>query len=370
MKGKAFFLWLLLLFIAIASAGCTKDQSPGSLGPKENEQNAGNIANVMDNIPISVEEGVFNRVYGWLDANTILYSTNVVQGSKVYAYNLEKGTNRLITTSKSMIVSIDISDSGEYLFIRSSSGPSASLITITKKDGSVVFTHIMNAFDLTMDWNPYNEQQIFLAAFSEDWQEQTFFLSIADKKISEADFSDPFSKWYAKDQLVFLDWIGENPALTADLIQLDINSGEKKKLLTDTYHLDTFKNVLLTITGDPENNDKAIYHFYQKNLKEMGSFVTPQLSDFTERLIPYYDYESGQNTFIYLEPEVNKEKAPQKEQFKLIKYDLESDKQVKILDRLKNEPLSCSPNGNYCLYGYNFEKLIDLNKKKIMNLTS
>ena len=104
----------------------------------------------------------------------------------MYAYNLSKGTNRHITTSKSMIVSIDISDSGEYLFIRSSSGPSTSLITITKKDGSVVFSHTLNAFDLTMEWNPYDEQQIFIAAFSEDWREQIYFLSIADKKITEA----------------------------------------------------------------------------------------------------------------------------------------------------------------------------------------
>ncbi|MBB6444914.1 YqgU-like beta propeller domain-containing protein [Bacillus benzoevorans] len=360
----------MLLLIAFASVGCTKDQSAGSLGPKENGQNAGDIANVIDNIPISLEEGVFNKVYGWLDSHTIIYSTNVVQGSNVYAYNLDKGTNRLITMSKSMIVSIDISDSGEYMFIRSSSGPSTSLITITKKDGSVVFTHTMNAFDLTMDWNPYNEQQIFISTFSEDWQARTFFLSIADKKITEADFSDPFSKWYAMDQLVFLDWIGENTALTADLIQLDKNSGKEKTLLTDIYHLDTFKNVLMTMAGDPQNNDMAIYHFYQKNMKEIGSFAAPQVSGFSDRLIPYYDYESGLNTFIYLAPAVNKEKAAREEEFQLIKYDLKSNKQVKILEGLKNEPLSCSRDGNFCLYGYNFEKLIDLNKKKIIKLTS
>ena len=186
MKGKAFFLWLLLLFVTFATTGCLKEQSTGSQKTEKNGQNAADAADVMDNIPIPVEEGEFNRVYGWLDSNTILYSTNGVQGTNVYAYNLSKGTNRHITTSKSMIISIDISDSGEYLFIRSSSGPSTSLITITKKDGSVVFSHTLNAFDLTMEWNPYDEQQIFIAAFSEDWREQIYFLSIADKKITEA----------------------------------------------------------------------------------------------------------------------------------------------------------------------------------------
>lgn len=368
MKSKAFFLWLLLLLLTLVSAGCIKDQSTGSISPKKNGQNKEDIANVVDSLPISVKDGVFNKAYGWLDSNTLLYSTNGVQGSNVYAYNLDKGTNRLITQSKSMIVSIDISDSGEYLFIRSSSGPSSSQITIAKKDGSVLFTHILNAFDLTMDWNPYNEQQLFIAAFSEDWQVQTFFLSIADKKITEVSSFDPFSKWYEKDQLVFLNWSGENPALTADLVKLDRNSGEEKKLVTNIYHMDTFKNVLMTIAQDPNDNNRANYHFYQKNMKEIGSFDSPQVSGFSERLIPYYDYESGRNTFIYLEPAADKKKTAQEEEFQLIKYDVKSDKRVKILNGLNNEPLSCSPDGNFCLYGFNFEKLIDLNNKKIIKL--
>ncbi len=367
MKGKAFFLWLLLLFVTFASVGCLKETATDSPATGKNGQNADDAVDVTDNIPIPVEEGVFNRVYGWLDSNTILYSTEGVQGSNVYAYNLNKGTNRLITTSISMIVSIDISDSGEYLFIRSSSGTSTSLITITKKDGSVVFSHTLNAFDLTMEWNPYNEQQIFIAAFSEDWQEQIYFLSIADKKITEAAFYDPFSKWYGPEQLVYLNWIGENTALSADLILQDLNSGEEKKLLTDVFHLDTFKDVLLTIEGDPSNHDQAVYHFYGKNMKELESFVTPQLSSFSSQLIPYYDYLAEKKAFIFLQPVMKDVHA---EEFQLMKFDAEANQVQAIIDGLKNEPLSCSRDGNYCLYGYNFEKLIDLNKNKIMKLTS
>jgi hypothetical protein len=303
------------------SAGCLKEQSTGSRASEKIGQDAADTADVMDNIPIPVEEGVFNKVYGWLDPYTILYSTDGVQGSNVYAYNLSKGTNRLITTSKSMIVSIDISNSGEYLFIRSSSGPSASLITITKKDGNVVFTHTMDAFDLAMEWNPYNEQQIFIAAFSEDWQEETFLLSIADKKMTEVASIDPFSKWYALEQLVYLDWLGENTAISADLILQDLNSGEDKKLFSGIFHLDTYKNVLMTIEEDPSNNDQAVYHFYGKNMKELGAFVTPQVSSFSSRLIPYYDYSAEKKVFLFLQPVQNEKKDVQGEEFRLMEFD-------------------------------------------------
>lgn len=369
MKDKAFYLWLLLLFITFA-VGCTKEQLAGFPSQHKDKQAAGEAADVMDNIPIPIEEGVFNKVYGWLNQHTILYSTNVVQGSNVYAYDLDKGTNRLITKSKSMIVSVDISHSGDYLFIRSSLGPSQSLITITGSDGTVLFTHSLDAFDLTMEWNPFNEQQIFISTFSEDWQEQTFILSLADKKIAEAPEADPFSRWYAKDQLIFLDWIGENTALTANLVVLDLNSGQEKKLVSNIIHLDTFQNVMMTIAASPQNNDEAVYHFYTKNMKELGSFVTPQLTSFSDRLIPYYDYNAEKNTFFFFQPVLNKEMEALNEEFKLYRYDLEGEKQKLILDRLKNEPLKCSRDGNFCLYGYNFEKLIDLNKKKVIKLTS
>ena len=64
------------------------------------------------------------------------------------------------------------------------------------------------------------------------------------------------------------------------------------------------------------------------------------------------------------------EKDMYDEEFQLMKFDADANQVQEIMGGLKNEPLSCSPDGSYCLYGYNFEKLIDLNKKKIMKLIS
>jgi hypothetical protein len=36
-----------------------------------------------------------------------------------------------------------------------------------------------------------------------------------------------------------------------------------------------------------------------------------------------------------------------------------------ILDKVENMPLNISPDGSLCLYGYQYENIIDLKKKKI-----
>jgi hypothetical protein len=38
------------------------------------------------------------------------------------------------------------------------------------------------------------------------------------------------------------------------------------------------------------------------------------------------------------------------------------------MEGMENEPLDCAPEGTYCLYGYQLEKLIDLQEKQILDL--
>ena len=53
MKGKAFFLWLLLLFVTFATTGCLKEQSTGSQKTEKNGQNKEDAADVMGQHPHS-----------------------------------------------------------------------------------------------------------------------------------------------------------------------------------------------------------------------------------------------------------------------------------------------------------------------------
>ena len=212
MNRKAFFLWPLLLIFMLLIVGCEKEKSSISQSPvnenKEVEKNPQilTIEDIKENLPIPIEEGKFEKVYGWVDEQTIVYSTNIQNFSNVYAYNLAEGKNRLIKKVESSISSLHISPSGEYLLIRSPFSPTEMMISIIRKSGEELYSEKIEAFDVAIEWNPYNEQRVLISTFTEDWQSQSFDLSIADKKRTEIKLSNPFSYWYDENGLIYLNW--------------------------------------------------------------------------------------------------------------------------------------------------------------------
>ena len=43
-------------------------------------------------------------------------------------------------------------------------------------------------------------------------------------------------------------------------------------------------------------------------------------------------------------------------------------RKIEVLDNIEDEPLSCSPNGNLCLYGYRLDKIIDVKSHKMVRI--
>ena len=98
MKRKAFFLWLLLLVSMLLMVDVRRKNHLISQSQVNQNKEVGNkyphiltVEDIKENLPIPIEEGEFEKVYGWIDKQTIVYSTNIQNHSNVYAYNLERG---------------------------------------------------------------------------------------------------------------------------------------------------------------------------------------------------------------------------------------------------------------------------------------
>ena len=376
MNRKAFFLWPLLLIFMLLIVGCEKEKSSISQSPvNENKGVEKNpqiltIEDIKENLPIPIEEGEFEKVYGWMDEQTIVYSTNIQNFSNVYAYNLAEGKNRLIKKVESSISSLHISPSGEYLLIRSPFSPTEMMISVIQKSGEELYSEKIEAFDVAIEWNPYNEQRVLISTFTEDWQSQSFDLSIADKKRTEIKLSNPFSYWYDENGLIYLNWNQNDVSLFANVFTKDLSSQVEKNVFSSIFHMDAFKRSIMTIKIDQDPMSEASYHFYDQELNSIGSFKTPTLTRFSDWLIPYYDYNEKKNTFISFQPMENGEVSTYNQGFQLFKYELNRNEKKSIMEGLENEPLSCSPAGDVCLYGYYFEKLIDLESKIVIKLSA
>ncbi|WP_338451638.1 hypothetical protein R4Z09_07100 [Niallia oryzisoli] len=367
---------MCLLFVStLLVIGCEKrDSSSQAIKNKkqpEDEQSHVTIEDVKNHLPILLKEGEFDKVYGWINNETIVYTTNIENRSNIYAYHLKTGTSTLLLKVESMIDSVHISHSGNYLLIRSSSEASPGKITVITNKGKEVFTTVIkNSFDAAIEWNPYDEDKVLISSFTADWQDRTFMLSIKNQKMTEIEVQNPFSYWLKKDKLISLNLDQKDQSNVTDVIVKDLSTGNETSLLSDVFELDSFQNNLLTIKADREQLNYITYTFYDLQLNQVGSLTMPGITSSLDWLIPYYDFNEQKRTFLSFQPLKSGAADSYKEGFQLIQYRLEDDTKTVMINGLENEPISCNQEGNLCLYGYYFEKLLDMKNKNIIQLVS
>ncbi|AZU63314.1 hypothetical protein [Neobacillus mesonae] len=355
----------LILFSQLISA-CSHKEQPKQKPAASGKPNNASPAKVRGwKLPISISEGEFYKIAGWLSDTEILYITNLQQASNVYRYDLISGKSELIYRSDHPIVTIQLSPTKKYLLVHSAPSSYEGEVTILDTKGNAKLKKSIASYDLVFEWNPYNESEILVSKFNEDWSFQIMLIDIKKSTTTDIPLPQPFIKWLTAKQIAFINWDHEQPALAAPLIKKDLANGNQTNLFQDVIQFTAFRDLLMTVTINEQESSKANYSFYENGMKKLWEFTTPQLSNYSDWLMPFFDYNDATGQFITLQPLSSGEADSYDEGFNLMEYDIKTQKQRKILEGLDNEPIAISPSGKSLLYGNSFEKIINLQEKKI-----
>lgn len=317
--------------------------------------------------PMVMRKGQFNKINGWLDNETIIYMENVEFGTNIYAYHLFSGKSSLIFESEDPVSTVLISPSRRYLLIQSSPNSHEGIISIIDTKGKLIMNERVNAFEFTFEWNPYDENKLSITAFAENWDYNIYLLNLVKKTVSQISNKEPFISWISDNEYIYLNWGGENASLFVPLVKKTINHASEEVVLNDVYFVKAIKDIFMTVTVKPEKAEQAVYTFYSSDLKKLSSFSVPHLTRYSDWLVPYFDFDEKQRLFTF-QPLFSTEADEYKQEFLLVSYDIHGEKHNIVMENLNNEPLSCAPNGSKCLFGFYFEKLIDVEAKKIIPL--
>lgn len=364
-----FQISFLLVFASFFSA-CTQQQE-AEPNPSENidKQNNPPSQPAEDwKLPIEIPEGEFYKIGGWFSDHQLLYITNLEQSSSIYLYDLLKGNSELLYKSEVPIVTLQISPSKKNILIQTSPSTYEGQVTILSPDGSELMKHSFPSYELAFEWNPFNESEILISSFNEDWTYTMLLLNIEQNQTSELSISQPFIKWIGKEEIAFLNWDEVSPSLFAPLLLKKLVTDEEEVIFTDVLQFSTYHNTLMTVTVMDEEQLQATYTFYNKEKKQLYSFSIPHLTMFSGWLVPYYDFNERIGNFITLKPLKSAEADAYTEGFELVSYDINRGIQNIILQGLKNEPILLSPSGDAALYGNRFEKIINFNTKEMIEL--
>lgn len=320
-------------------------------------------------IPIKPPEGNFTKIGGWLNNHVIVYVTSSVNdASHVYTYDLYTGKSKLMYKSPLAVSAVLISPNQKYVLIQSSQSRNQGELTILDLNGKPLFSQTIASFQLSFQWNPNADGKILVTSFDENWAYQTYLLDIEAKTMDEIQLEQPFAHWYSKNKFVYIDWNMKTPTLSAPVVEFDLDDQVKRPIIQNVYQLNSFQKMFLAISVNETNTDEAVYSFFSNKFRKIISITMPHLSKYSDWLVPYNDMIGQNNTFITFRPISSGEADVYKEGFQLVSYNLSNGKEKVLFNQMKNEPLSCSPDGKMCLYGNQLEKLLILNNQKLVQL--
>ncbi|KKK33198.1 hypothetical protein WQ57_25040 [Mesobacillus campisalis] len=370
-KGK-FLLFFAFLFLAgISLAGCFKEDSASlhekaSHVPNKKDGPAPGFSGKAPVLPLNVE-GDFFKAIGWLDERTILYITNVSEGSNLYRYDIYDGKSTLLYESPHFAVTAELSPGKKHVLIHSAPSSYEAELAFINPNGEMLFKTRFPSFELAFEWNGEDEEKVLVSAFREDWSYQVYILDIGNENITEVDLDPPFAIWPAEEEMYYLDWDNTGPALHAPLKKRILNTQAEHTILEGVHHLEGSGELVLAVQTSETDNGMAAYQFIDSKSGERKSFEVVQLSAFSGWLVPFYDLGTD-NSFVYFRPLYSGEADLYGAGFTLSRYSLDEGSEENLMEGMENEPINCAPDGKYCLYGFQLEKLIDMEKKQIINL--
>lgn len=363
-------LFLPLIFLILFLGACTEKGQMKHKEPTINDKPISPVSKQGENwkLPISIPEGEFSKLVGWLSRTQVLYITNLEQTSSVYRYDLITGKSEFIYKSDYPIVNAQISPSKKSILIHASPSSYKGMVTIIDTKGTEQLKQSFASYELVFEWNPYNESEILVTNFAEDWSFQVILLDLKKSNTTELIMSQPFIKWKDENEVAFINWDQNSPSLFAPLIKRNLGNGMAKTLVPSVINFSFFHDMLMTVSVDDQDQLKASYSFFDKKMKKLFTFSIPQLTKYSDWLVPFYDYSEQTGQFITFSPLTSGEADSYTDGFQLVTYNPKKGSSSLILPGLENEPINVSPAGNALLYGNRFEKIIDLDAKKIYEL--
>ncbi|CAM3996250.1 hypothetical protein [Mesobacillus thioparans] len=321
-------------------------------------------------IPIKADgQGGFYKASGWLNNTEILYISNDNEtSSSLHSYNLATGQTAMLYRSGQPIITAEISPKRDKVLIHSSAS-NEGVLTIIDLSGKELYSGKIESYEMNFEWNSFNDDLLIVSAFTEEWDFTTYLLDLKELSLKEIQLPEPFVRWVSEEVLVYQQWDEDEISLQAPLKSFSVGGNQPETVLEEVYQFDSAGKYLLTIRVDEdENPGLGVYTLSDGEMDSAASFTAPLLTSFSGWVVPFYDLMDDGKAFMYLRAKEQGEADLYDGGFDLMKYRLGNNKEEKIFSELANEPLSCSPAGEMCLYGFQLEKVLNIDTKEIIEL--
>lgn len=301
----------------------------------------------------------FHFVADWLTNTEIVFVEKDTGVYFVKSFNIRTGEMKILYEESSIIIDVFIHPSKEQLLIHTTDNPASGTVKIISLDGVVQHEVTIESSELEIEWNDIDPSLILMTAFYEDWTYDVFLYDGVENDVRLIPLENPFPKWLGTEKIILTDISGH--ALDGgELYIYDRLSGRQKSADTNgVIHYDTYKESLLLM--QISEDEKMTYKILDENQSILSEWQMPAVSNYSEWVIPEIHWVSNDH-IVLASAESEGQQDELKEPYQLVQV-VEGEQELIIKEVLAG-PLTCSPDGEKCLMGYTFEKLIDIKSKE------
>lgn len=308
-------------------------------------------------VPIQINDTQFQSVVDWFDHEHVLYVVNDELGAKIYKHHLFTGTSELFFETTDPIITLQSNPSSQHFLIHTSnSNTEANLIVVDEK-GNALFDWEVKSAELQFVWNPFDENNLFITSFLEDWSFTNYILNVEQKEVKENSLPHPFIQWMSPSKIAYLKW--EDGFTEAPLYSASVQGIAEKKLADNIFAYHTYEDLLLTISA---STNLSVYQFYEvSTMKKINEFSLPVINTYSDNWwVPNFDYDPNTKNFYYYKPV--------EEQLNLVSFSIETGEEETILTNIEDQPINLSSDGERLLLGYQYNTIIEIEDKKTSEL--
>ncbi|MBC1500102.1 hypothetical protein HB943_05750 [Listeria weihenstephanensis] len=317
-----------------------------------------------EDAPVAVQTSTvnskeFQRVIGWVDDENVLLQLKKPGKITFETLNILTNKRKKIYETKNVISEVQISPDRDRFLVYSTSSKDKAVLDVISMAGTPLFTKSIKPQNIEFAWNHDNPDKMFMTTFDTDWNYQVFQWDIPSGSITKLDATSPFVSWYS-DNLFVVNQKASAQNDRGDIFLEDIRDKSVKNLIVaNVYQFAVSSNIFLTM--EPGETEKSmVYNFRSIGFQSYYKYEAPRVYDELGTFFPFYDLNVDQESFLTFEPYESKKLNDHGGEFKLVKIDPKTKHNDTILELVNNEPILTSPSGKYCLYGYLFDRVVDL----------
>ncbi|WP_034550388.1 hypothetical protein [Carnobacterium funditum] len=350
-------LMLMLLFCVFFLISCSK----ASTIPEKKEKEK-----VLHELPLEYEN--FRKIIGWVSDEEVLVHAVKEKRDMLYLFNLFNGKLTTVYEADAIILTAVISEDKQKIFIQTVGEDNRELKIINLSGTIEQKTTIQTNGYLNINWNPVDQNNLFISYYKHEEEMIVQKWDIKTNQITDVKSSSLTPIWYSANLYLYVDNLNDFSLQTGNLYMGDIRTKKVTQIRSQVADFYLNNDTFITFSPSDFSKDELLLNRQYPFMVDNGFITIPKVSMNDRLVFPYLTQSSREQAIYGIFAKNSTQLEIKSGDFQFSKLNFDTQKIEPIIDLPDNAPISISKDGNYSLYGWRYEYMIDLEKQKLYPL--